>query len=186
MKNIEEVKTINTFESEEELYTYALTSLNKRVGDFDQNLKIRNEASKGNIGHVMEVGFFGYDINSNINPDFENLGVELKVTGYSTLKNGKTSAKERLVLSMIDFHNDYKYHFYNSTVYRKIDKILFMLYEYIADIDYYDFVISNIYLYKFQEIPEKDKAIILQDFKFIMQKIMNGNAHNLSESDTFY
>ena len=182
-----EVKMSIQFNTKEELINEVKTVIGRRVGDYDVDEVLKNPNSKGNIGHVMEQGFFGYDINSNQAPDFENLGVELKVTGYKWVRNGKqVSAKERLVITMIDFFKDINIDFFDSHLYNKISNMLLVLYEYENDKNPYEFLLTNYYMYEYENIPEKDKMIIENDWKTIIDKISAGKAHELSEGDTFY
>lgn len=177
----------NLFKTKEELIEKVKTLIGKRIGEYDVKEVLKNPSSKGNIGHVMEQGFFGYDINSKRAPDFENLGIELKVTGYKWVRNGKqVSAKERLVITMIDFFKDIKVDFYESHLFSKIANILLVLYEYEQGKEPYDFILTNYYMYEYNNIPEKDKLIIENDWKTIINKIIDGKAHELSEGDTFY
>ena len=63
-----------------------------------------NKKRKGGLGELIEECHFHYKANSDPTPDFDKAGVELKVTPYKKLKNGQISAKERLVVNMIDYH----------------------------------------------------------------------------------
>lgn len=58
---------------------------------------------KGGLGNLIEEKFFHYAANSDSRPDFPEAGVELKVTPYKIGADGSFSAKERLVLTMIDY-----------------------------------------------------------------------------------
>ena len=60
--------------------------------------------NKGILGHVVESGFYKYPINSTPQADFDEIGVELKVTGYKKSKKGIITAKERVSLSKIDYN----------------------------------------------------------------------------------
>lgn len=42
--------------------------------------------NKAYFGHAFETNFYNYDINSTSAPDFEEAGVELKVTPYKKIK----------------------------------------------------------------------------------------------------
>lgn len=175
------------FESEKELIEKIETIIGHRIGEYDVQEKLKNKRNKGNIGHVIEQGFFGYDINNNPEADFAELGIELKVTGYKWVRNDKqVSAKERLVISMIDFFNDINVDFYDSGCFNKIAKMLLVLYEYDLNKEEYDFIITNYYMYDYHTISEKDKIIIEGDWETIMNKIREGKAHELSEGDTYY
>ena len=60
--------------------------------------------NKGNLGQIIEEKFFHYECNSDSRADFYEAGVELKVTPYKINQNGSLSAKERLILTMIDYY----------------------------------------------------------------------------------
>lgn len=67
-----------------------------------------NPKSKGSLGQLIEKHFFFYDINSKSEADFNEAGVELKVTPYTKKANGNLRAKERLVLTIINYMKDYE------------------------------------------------------------------------------
>lgn len=180
MKNI-------TYETIEELMEKAYGAVGKKIGDLDKSNRIQNHKNKGNLGQIIEEGYFGYDVNNKQEADFPNLGVELKVTPYKWVNNNKkVSAKERLVLTDINYEKDYNKHFTESHCYQKMEKILMMFYEHENDKYKYDYIISQVFLYQFSQLSEEDQLIILNDYETIISKIKSGNAHLISESDTFY
>jgi len=92
-----------TYETQEELLTYAKGLEGKTFGEIDKTNRIINEKAKGKLGQIIEESYFGYEINSKPEADFKNLNIELKVTPYKKNKNGSISAKERLVLNIINY-----------------------------------------------------------------------------------
>ena len=72
---------------------------------------------KGSLGQLVEKYFFGYDINSNQEADFNEARLELKCTPLKELTKKTLAIKERLVLTMIDYDKDYKKTFEESHVY---------------------------------------------------------------------
>tara|TARA_Y100000389_G_C17443736_1_gene510272 strand:+ start:59 stop:964 length:906 start_codon:yes stop_codon:yes gene_type:complete len=56
---------------------------------------------KGNLGKCLEYALFGQKPNCNSNPDFLELGKDLKVTKFKTLRNNNFNAKERLTITNI-------------------------------------------------------------------------------------
>ena len=66
-------------------------------------VKHENKKRKGGLGELVEERYFHYQSNNDARPDFDKAGVELKVTPYKINKNGSISAKERLILTMIDY-----------------------------------------------------------------------------------
>lgn len=150
-------------------------------GSFDVNETKRN---KGNLGQIIEERFFHYECNSDSRPDFAEAGVELKVTPYKETGKGKFSAKERLILTMIDYFQVVNETFETSHMWNKSRLILLVYYLYKKEIQYnLDYRIHYARLFT---PPEQDVMIIRHDFNIIVEKIRNGKAHELSESDTLY
>ena len=90
----------------QEIELISKSAIGKSVNDIlnEEVITIENENSsnKGGLGQYIEQYLFGIDTNSESEPDFMPAGIELKVTPYKKLKNGKLSAKERLVLNIIE------------------------------------------------------------------------------------
>ena len=175
------------YESKEELFSVARSSIGKTIGTYDFRNRLVTGNGKGKIGLVLEEGLFEHTADNRQEPDFANLGIELKVTGYRwTNKNSKVSAKERLVITMLDYFKDPLKNFTESNVFHKIAQMLLMLYEYEMDKNEADFLLTNYYFYEFDKISEIDKSIIIRDYENIINKIKNNKAHEISEGDTFY
>lgn len=140
--------------------------------------------NKGNLGQIIEEKFFHYECNSDSRADFHEAGVELKVTPYKMNKNGTISAKERLILTMIDYFNVVNEKFETSHFWNKSRLILLIYYMYQQEITYnLDYQIGYAKLFT---PPEQDIKIIKHDFEVIVSKIKAGKAHELSEGDTLY
>ncbi|HOM32954.1 MAG TPA: MutH/Sau3AI family endonuclease, partial [Bacilli bacterium] len=92
--------------------------MNKTFGDFglDESYNLRN---KGGLGGFVEENIFGYKQNNDDNYDFINAEIELKVTPVKRNLNGTISAKERLVLSMINYKEEALVTFKTSSFYKK-------------------------------------------------------------------
>jgi DNA mismatch repair protein MutH len=143
----------------------------------------RLSAAKGSIGQVVEESHFEYKPNSDSEPDFKEAGVELKVTPYRRLRNTDVSAKERLVLNIINYKTEHITTFHTSSFWHKNQCLQMMFYEYKDGIPKADLSISHTIQFSY---PEEDLAIIQDDWDKILYKIRAGNAHELSESDTLY
>ena len=143
-----------------------------------------NDKQKGGLGTLIEERFFHYPANDDARPDFPEAGVELKVTPYKKSDNGSLSAKERLIITMINYNNVVKEDFYHSHVWSKSRLILLVYYLYVKEVaNKLDYRIDYARLFS---PPEEDLAIIKHDFQVIVDKIKSGKAHELSESDTLY
>lgn len=171
------------YQTEEQLLYKAQEAEGKTFGSIDQNNRIKNERAKGHLGQIIEESHFGYEVNSNKEADFEHLGIELKVTPVKENKNGTLSAKERLVLNIINFHDEVHYDFINSSFWTKNQKLLLMFYLWIPKVKRADYKVLKAHLH---EYPAEDLEIIKKDWQFIVQKIKDGRAHELSEADTNY
>lgn len=140
--------------------------------------------NKGNLGQIIEEKFFHYKCNNDSNPDFHEAGVELKVTPYRINRNGSLSAKERLILTMIDYFQTVNESFEESHFWNKSRLILLVYYQYVKEIKYnLDYTIGFSRLFT---PPKQDVNIIRHDYYIIVSKIKDGKAHELSEGDTLY
>lgn len=171
------------YETIQELMDKAREAEGKTFGEIDTTGRIKNVRSKGALGHIIEESHFGYPINSDARPDFEELGIELKVTPFKKNKNGTYSSKERLVLNMIDYHNEHEYSFETSSFLSKATSMLIMLYQYDPDIPMDDYRIYKAFL---NEFSAEDLDVMRQDWETIVAKIKRGEAHLISEADTMY
>lgn len=143
-----------------------------------------DKRNKGNLGQILEERYFHYSCNSDSNPDFDEAGVELKVTPCKENTKGALVAKERLILTMIDYFSVVNETFEKSHLWHKCCKILLIYYLYQKEIPRrLDYKINFVKLFT---PPEQDLKIIKHDYDFIVGKIKAGLAHELSEGDTLY
>lgn len=146
--------------------------------------KYENINRKGGLGELIEECFFNYKSNNDSRPDFYKAGVELKVTPYKINRNSSLSAKERLIITMIDYFAVVEEQFETSHLWNKSKLILLICYLYQQEIsNRLDYKIDYVKLFS---PPEKDIKIIKHDFEVIVDKIKSGKAHELSEGDTLY
>lgn len=138
---------------------------------------------KGNFGQILEKFYFGYEPNSDAEPDFKEAGIELKSSPLKTLRNGEFRSKERLVLNVINYLEVYNEDFENSSFWKKNAHLLLVFYLHDKDLDLLDYLIKLVDGWQY---PNEDVKIIKHDWETINQKIKEGKAHELSEGDTFY
>lgn len=173
------------FRTEQELLEYTSKIKGKTFKEIDSENLLANASlnrQKGLLGHVVETGFYKYPRNSDSRADFEELDIELKVTGYVKNKNGSLRAKERLVLSKINYNEIINETFESSHVLGKCRKMLIIWYEYDSTKEAKDFLITDYQLYDMTN----DFKIFNNDFEIIKGKVLEGRAHELSEGDTSY
>ncbi len=171
------------YKTPEELLYKSKQAEGKTFGEIDKSGRIENDRAKGGLGQIVEESFFGYEINSKSEADFTELGIELKVTPIKKNKNGILSAKERLVLNIINYHKEVHNSFNSSSFWKKNEKLLIMFYEWIPEIKRADYKVIKSILHTY---TEEDLEVIKQDWQTIINKIRLGLAHELSEADTNY
>lgn len=150
-----------------------------------------NTKNKGALGHTIERDFFGYEINSRKEADFKKAEMELKVVPIKQIKKNKNSdqlikqlgmsVKERVILSKINYYNIINETWKTTELHHKLDRLLMMFYMYDKSVNIYDlkFLLSSIW-----EPFEKDIPYLEKDWELIQEKVLSGNAHELSEGDT--
>lgn len=146
--------------------------------------KVVNKLSRGALGNMVEEFYFGYKPNSNPRPDFPEANLELKITGVVKKANNGYVAKERLVLSKIDFEEIVNEMWESSSLIFKCRLMLIMFYlvdREQADIDRRFVLDPMVY-----DLLKFDAEVIKQDWHSIRNKIREGKAHELSEGDTFF
>lgn len=172
--------------SKESIYEFAHKLTGKSLSEVvDLPIEISNVKNRGDLGTLIEKYYFKHKPdNFNHKPDFPEAGIELKTTGVKLTKAGEYVAKERLVLMMIDFESIVKEQWETSSYQEKCRLMLLMFYLYSKDVDVINrkFVLPPL-LFK---IPATDLDRIKMDWEIIREKVLQGQADQLSEGDTFY
>jgi DNA mismatch repair protein MutH len=144
---------------------------------------VSNSKNKGDLGGMVEAHFFELPP-TNKGIDFPEAGLELKTTGLTRRTDGSLRAKERLVLTMINYTSiaDEEWEF--SVFLKKCQLILILFYLYDKKVASYDqkFILDPILF----NLSEHDVATIKRDWEFIRNRVRAGKAHELSEGDTYY
>jgi len=183
----------------EDIFRYSQELISKTFVDVlatafeDDQIKLEEKISyynnpkgKGSLGNLLEEHYFLYKPNSSPEPDFINAGIELKATPYESTKKG-IKAGERLVISMIPNTEPIEIEFSNSHLEKKLSKILMIWYHRVKNQKRTEHRIEYTFLFDlYDKRFAKDLKIILEDYKTIVNKIISGNAHDLSEGDTKY
>lgn len=145
---------------------------------------VTNKRNRGDLGTLIEKYYFEHQPPTNLGPDFPDANLELKTTGLLRNKQGKFKAKERLVLTMINYEVISEENWEKSYFLKKCKSMLILFYLYKKDLAVYDrkFVLKPL-IYR---MSEEDAIVIQRDWETIRQKVLDGKAHELSEGDTFY
>lgn len=136
--------------------------------------------TKGYFGQIVEEGYFQIENNNSPLPDFQDAGIELKVTPMRKIGKGLVS-KERLILGIINYDEVPTRRF---NIFLDKDShilIVFYLWEENKDIMEYEFL----KVVDWKPTPE-ELRMIKEDWDVIEGYIMRGEAHLLSERHTKY
>jgi DNA mismatch repair protein MutH len=144
---------------------------------------VANSSNKGNLGGLVEAHFFELPPSTR-GIDFPEARLELKTTGLVMTSDGSYRAKERLVLTMINYLKIVNEDWETSVFYLKCKLMLILFYLYEKGKLSFDqrFVLDPI-LYR---MSEQDEIVIRRDWEFIKAKVRQGKAHEISEGDTYY
>ena len=173
--------------SREEIEVISKSIIGKSFKDIiSMNYYVLDESGvkKGSLGNIIEQSLFGIEPNQYSEPDFIDAGIELKVTPYKKNKDNTISAKERLVLNMIDYMTEYKNQFYASHFWFKNNKLEIIWYLHEDNKEKLNFKITNEVLLDLS--VSEDLKQIEEDWNIIIEKIKSGKAHEISEADTMY
>lgn len=164
-------------------------SLNQVLGDKDLNeITEKLDANrKGHLGNLVENYIFHIKSNNESAPDFPDANLELKTTPLKETKRKGLRAKERLVLSMINYAKIVEENWQSSAFIKKNANllILFYLYRRPESILEHKFILLKL-LKLLSDLPPADIQQIRKDWEAIAAKVKAGKAHELSEGDTFY
>lgn len=176
----------------ESIYRFAL---GLRGRTFRESFKLHgftdiqiDKNNKGGMNTKVETFWFGYAANSRSEADFKEAELELKVTPFKEINNGKDiSAKERLVLTMIDYFGiatEEERDLLHSHVWEKCNNMLIIYY--LDNGDKKSKVDCTPKYFTLFTPPEKDLEIMKADYQKIRNLVLTGHAEKLSESQTLY
>src|SRR5699024_11496854 len=109
-----------------------------------------------------ESDWFGILNYSRNEADIPFLGLEIKVTPIRKTRNG-WSAKERLVLNVFDFFDEYKRKFSNASFIEKANLIEMLYYEHLKDIPSPEWFIKEATIFDLHNIPRTELHNIEHD-----------------------
>jgi hypothetical protein len=159
-------------------------SLREAIGVDLPKLK---DAGKGNLGLLVERYYFLHSPPNDHNPDFPEAGLELKSTGLKRAPDvpGGYKAKERLVLNLINYHDLANDSWESSGLLTKSRLLLLLFYLYDSRVEPMErkFILPPLLLEKLSQF-ESDLIQIKEDWHVIQKAVLDGRAHEISESDT--
>ena len=143
------------------------------------------ESDKGLPGKIVEASYFGYELNSRQEADFESVGAELKTTAADLdERTERYRSGETVSVTQIDFNGPVECDFYKSHLYEKLKMLLVIFYHRDRSLEsklQYEVFFASLF-----KPSETDMAIIKSDYREINRKISQGLAHQLSRADGTY
>lgn len=186
----------HNYQTKEQVVAQANIILNKTLRDVipaaeipavEDLIALHESKRKGFLGDLVEKYVFGLETNSRSEADFIIAGVELKTTPLKEHAKKTYVSKERLVFSMINYVEVVSETWETSSFLRKNSLLLLMFYLYLKGQDILDYEFKFIHLLELlKDISARDIEQIKKDWEFIVDKIKKGEAHLLSEGDTYY
>jgi DNA mismatch repair endonuclease MutH len=157
------------------------------VAEIEKKLLYYGRKRKGLLGELVEEFVFGLDVNNRAEADFMPVGIELKT---NPIKNHATKtfvSKERLVFSMINYDEVVNETWETSSFLKKNKILLLMFYLWLREQDILDYEFKFVHLLDLiNDLSDEDVYQIQKDWEYIVSKIRRGEAHLLSEGDTYY
>lgn len=173
--------------SPEDILRYAGGLVGRTLAEVSDDLPtVLVEKHKGRLGNLVEEYYFGFKPNNNSEPDFPDAEMELKVTGLTHVGKGakQVRAKERLSLTLINFHEIVNETFETSSFYRKCQRMLVLCYQFDPQKSAVDQKFTeHQFIYS---LSSGDIQDIKRDWEFIKAKVRAGKAHEISEGDTYF
>jgi DNA mismatch repair protein MutH len=178
MKNFSNIKELENFykKFESQNLESIINFINNEYPD------IALSTNKGIAGQILEA-VIGNAPNSDPNPDVKNINVELKVLPLRKISN-KIQPKERSKIKSINYNKIVDEEWKSAEVKKKIEKILFLLYEQPIGKTYKDwkeFVFKGTLFY---ELKNESENIVQEDWEEIQYKVKSEIADQLSEGDS--
>jgi DNA mismatch repair endonuclease MutH len=177
---LEKAETIKDKSLREVISEKAVEIIEKKIWEQKKN-------RKGLLGDMMEKYFFEINPGNISEPDFTVAGVELKTTPLKESSKVTYVSKERLVFSMIDYDTVADEKWETSSFLKKNQRLLLMFYLWLENKSILDYKFKFILpLNLLADISDEDVYQIQKDWEYIVAKINRGEAHSLSEGDTYY
>jgi DNA mismatch repair endonuclease MutH len=147
------------------------------LNDIEYSINIKN---KGSLGTIIEEYWFGIKPNSSPFPDFEKVGVELKIIPLTKQKK-EIVVKERTKVCSINYKKIIEETWEESHAKLKLNKVLFIYYLYEKE----DIKLSQIKKIDLWELNQGNNEFIIKtDWIGIQKKVFDGFAHELSETQS--
>jgi DNA mismatch repair protein MutH len=132
--------------------------------------------TKGSVGAAVEA-YFGLPPDSAAEPDFRAAGMELKTVPLRP-REDELAIKERVYITMIDYHSLATEHWSSATIRRKLGHILFVYYQWLPTALLNELVVTDVAEWR----PGDDVTRTFEaDWRAVQQLVIAGRAQDISE-----
>ena len=177
------IKNIRAIKSEEELMERAgwlrgkkLKAITEEIIESDKDSRVK---TKGNVGYVIENGFFGIKKNSDSEPDIPHLDIEIKTCPLKHIGKKYLNVKEPLSLGIINYNKEINNKdILQSKLYKKNKKILLICYIQDKGVDRSEYLIKYVFIWNMNDEVIRE---ISEDYEKIISKIREGRAHDIHQ-----
>ena len=172
------------FESESELLAFAKKLEGRRFSEISTSIGLLDEShrkhTKGVAAKVIETEYFGIPVNSSELPDFQTLGIELKVSPLRYVDRVDLyTTKERNVIKMVDYNEiSSNLHWTQNKISTKLNRVLYILYLHDNSVNAWDWKVVKTFLWSPSPMQEEN---IQNDYTIMRSKVLTGE--NLREGD---
>lgn len=157
------------------------------IAELEEKVAHYKDQKKGLLGEFVEEFVFGLKTNNKSEPDFAVAGVELKTNPLKKHPKKTYISKERLVFSMINYDEIVRETWEGSSFLKKNRVLLILFYLWMKEQNILDYEFKFVHLLDLlKDISDEDILQIRKDWEYIVAKIRRGEAHLLSEGDTYY
>lgn len=157
------------------------SEISSLIGQLDDT---HRKHTKGVAAKVIETEYFGIPTNSSEAPDFENLGIELKVSPLRYIERlDLYTTKERNVIKMVDYNeiaDNPKW--IGNKIQKKLNRVLFVIYVHDNSVNAWDWKVAKVFLWS---PSDKQNKLIQSDYEIMRANVLVGK--NLREGNhTFF
>jgi DNA mismatch repair protein MutH len=185
MRCMHKLKKASEIKDEEELMEISgwlrgkkLKAITEEIAQSDGESRVK---TKGNVGYVIEEGFFGIKKNSVADSDIEHLGIEIKTCPLKHDKSGRNlQVKEPLSLGIINYNEESKHtSITDSKLYKKNKKILIICYIQDIGVERSEYPIKYVFIWNMNNEVLKE---LEPDYQKIVSNILQGRAHEIHQT----
>lgn len=151
----------------------------RSLGDLVSVAGLDRESSrhtKGSVGTAVEA-YFGLPSDNVAEPDFRGAEIELKTVPLRPRENELT-IKERVYITMIDYHSLAREAWPTATIRKKLGHVLFVYYQWFPSALLSDLVVTDVVEWR----PDDATMRLFEaDWRAVQQFVIAGRAEDISE-----